>query len=98
MRLGCEWRHARKRWAGILDDFEKKAVSWDLTLDEASWFLSRARPVQLELQDTPHVVGSDGIVGIIKIVSPRVEKVSYLNQESRQCFAYFGISMDLAML
>ena len=34
---GCEWRHARKWWAGILGDFEKKAVSWDLTLDEASW-------------------------------------------------------------
>ena len=24
MRLGCEWRHVRKRWAGILGDFEKK--------------------------------------------------------------------------
>ena len=37
MGLGCEWRHAWKWWAGILGDFEKKAVSWDLTLDEASW-------------------------------------------------------------
>ena len=24
---GWEWRHARKRWAGILGDFGKKAVS-----------------------------------------------------------------------
>ena len=35
MRLGCEWRHARKRWAEIFDDFEK-AVSWDFTLGEGS--------------------------------------------------------------
>ena len=33
--LGCEWRHARKRWAGEFGDFEKD-VSWDLTLGEAS--------------------------------------------------------------
>ena len=26
MGLGCEWRHARKRWAGILRDFEKKEL------------------------------------------------------------------------
>ena len=47
MRLGCEWRHARKQWAGILGDFEKKAVGWDLSLGEASWFLSlgEASPV-----------------------------------------------------
>ena len=24
-RLGCEWRHARKRWAGILGVFEKSS-------------------------------------------------------------------------
>ena len=33
MRLGSEWRHVWKQWAGILGDFEKKAVSWDLNLD-----------------------------------------------------------------
>ena len=47
-------------------------------------------------------------VSITKIVSlsPRVEnlrvkkviKVSYLNQESRQCFAYFGIPMHVNVL
>ena len=36
MGLGCEWRHARKQWAGNLVIFEK-AVSWDLSLGEASW-------------------------------------------------------------
>ena len=35
MWLECEWRHARKRWAGEFGDF-KKEVSWDLTLGEAS--------------------------------------------------------------
>ena len=48
------------------------------------------------LRDAPRVVGLDGTVNIVKIVSlsPRVEnlnlkkviKVSYLNQESSQCF------------
>ena len=45
MRLGCEWRHVRKRWAGNFGDFEKKQLveiepgdaSWDSTLGEASW-------------------------------------------------------------
>ena len=56
MWLGCEWRHARKRWAGILGDFEKKSSelrseagrgSWDLNLEEVSWFsnLDEASPV-----------------------------------------------------
>ena len=26
MRLGCEWRHARKRWAGNFGDFWKKEL------------------------------------------------------------------------
>ena len=57
------------------------------------------RRVQLGLVGTPCVVGSHGTVNIVKIVSlsPRLEnlkvkkviKVSYLNQESRQCFAGF---------
>ena len=37
MDWGCEWRHVRNRLAGILSAFEK-AVSWDLNLDEASYF------------------------------------------------------------
>ena len=59
MGLGCEWRHARKRWAGILGDFEKKAVSWDLSLGEASWFLKlgEASPV-CGLRDACAFVGS----------------------------------------
>ena len=36
MWLGCEWRHARKRWAGILGDFEKKQLIE--MVDEASWY------------------------------------------------------------
>ena len=36
MWLGCEWRHARKRWAGNFWWFLKKAFSWDLILGEAS--------------------------------------------------------------
>ena len=52
------------------------------------------------LGGAPRVVGSDGTVSLVRIVSlsPRVEnlnlkkviKVSYLNQESRQCFVFFG--------
>ena len=37
MRLGSEWRHAWKQWAGNFGDFWKKGVSWVLTLGEASW-------------------------------------------------------------
>ena len=45
--LGCEWRHAWKRWAENFGNFLKKVLSWDLTLDEASRFLKWgvARPV-----------------------------------------------------
>ena len=82
----------------ILGDFWKKAVSWDLRLDEASWFsgLGEARPGQLGLRDAPRVVGSDGTVSIVEIVSlsPRVEnlkikkviKVSYLNYRESSVF------------
>ena len=38
MRLGCEWRHARKRWAGNFGDFLKKQL-----VDICLW----TRPVQL---------------------------------------------------
>ena len=77
-------------WAGILGYFEKKAVTWDL----------EPRRVQLGLRGArAPVVGSDRTVSIVKILclSTRVEnlkvkkviKVSYLNQESRQCFVGF---------
>ena len=46
MRLGCEWRHARKRWAGILGDFEKKQL-----VEIWSW----TRRDQLGLRDAPRV-------------------------------------------
>ena len=81
----------------ILGDFwKKKAVSWDLKLDEWVDVWASARPGQLGLRDEPRVVGSDGTVSIVEIVSfsPRVEnlkvkkviKVSYLNYQSCQCF------------
>ena len=58
MGLGCEWRHSRKRWAGILGDFEKKkkAVSWDPKLGEVSWDLKldEASPA-FGLRDAPRV-------------------------------------------
>ena len=126
-----------RKWDGDVNDvmsgsdvlgilvIKKKAVSWDLTLDETSWdsdlgeaspvmdygmaahLLGQwveiqlwAWPVQLGLRDAPRVVGSDGTVSIVKIVclsllvskNLKVKKlinVSYLNKESRQCFAGF---------
>ena len=45
---GCEWRYAGSDGLRILGDFwKKKTVSWDLNLDEASWFLDlgEASPV-----------------------------------------------------
>ena len=48
---GCEWRHARKRWAEDFGIWKKtKTVSWDLDLDEASWFseLAKARSVWVD--------------------------------------------------
>ena len=60
---------------------------------------SKARRVQLGLRDAPHVVGSDGTVSIVKIVSlsPRIEnlkvkkviKVSYLNYRESSVFRLF---------
>ena len=46
MWLGCEWLYARKRWAGILGDFEKKQLVeiWHRTkrVEIRTW----AKPVQ----------------------------------------------------
>ena len=76
----------------ILGDFWKKKISE---------LRSEARRVQLGLQHVPRVMGSDGTVSIVKIVSlsPRVEKlkvkklikVSYLNyRESSMFRVFFG--------
>ena len=47
----------------------KKAVSWDLDIDEASWFFGPGRgQSSYGLGGAPHVVGSDGTVRIAKIV------------------------------
>ena len=75
MGLGMWWCHARKRWAGIFGYFEKSS-------------LLRFGPgrVQLGLRDVLRMVGSDGTVSIVKIVSlsPRVEKRK--SQEGNKSF------------
>ena len=78
----------------ILGDFWKKQLVEIRTWAKRVDFWASARPGQLGLRDAPRVVGSDGTVSIVKIVSlfPSVEnlkvkkviKVSYLNQESRR--------------
>ena len=45
MRLECEWRHARKRWAENLGIFEKQSVgdkmpNWEPVADRGLWALS----------------------------------------------------------
>ena len=98
MGLRCEWRHARKRWAGNFDDFWKKqwveiwtgihrafvvSVSWDSTLNEASWdlYLGQSSPAG-DYGMHRAFVGSDGTVSIVKIVSlsPRVERLNSRSQ------------------
>ena len=76
--------------------FEKNAVRWDLKLDEASWDPNLGESSWVyEMR----VVGSDGTVSLVKIVSlsPRVEnlkvkkviKVSYLNYRESSVFRVF---------
>ena len=78
--------------------FLKKTVeiwSWTKRIDFWTW----ARPVQLWTTRCPRVVGSDGTVSIVKIVSlsSRVErlkfkkviKVSYLNYRESSVFRVF---------
>ena len=96
----CEWRHAWKRWAVILGYFEKSGY-WRFETGRSELKFEPRRD-QLGLGGAPRVVGSDGTVSIVKIVSlsllvsknlkaKKVIKVSYLNQESRQCFVFFGL-------
>ena len=88
---------------GFLVILKKKQLVeiWNWT----SELRSEPRRDQLGLGGPLRIVGSDGTVSIVKIVSlsPRVEnlkvkkviKVSYLNKESRQ---YFGIPMHVNVL
>ena len=83
----------------ILGDFWKKELveiwSWTKRVNFWTW----ARPVQLWTTGCPRLVGSDGTVSIVKIVSfsPRVEnlkvkkviKVSYLNYRESSVFRVF---------
>ena len=58
MRLRYEWSHARKRWAGILGDFEKKQFveirSWARLVEIWTW----TRRVEIRTWASP--VGSTG--------------------------------------
>ena len=89
MRLGvCMTSCPEVMGRGFGVIFEKKHLVEIWTKRRVDFRVS-ARPGQFGLRDAPHVVGSDGTVSIIKIVSlsPRVEnlkvkkvmKVSYLN-------------------
>ena len=70
----------------------KKAVSWNLDLDEASWFFGSRRShfsywVRWNSQHSRNCVS---LSSCRKPKLKKVIKVSYLNQESRQCFVFFG--------
>ena len=118
IRLGCEWRHARKWWSEVLGDFEKD-VSWDFTLAEASqagglrdarllgelveiWLWARQFNWGVDCGRCRNSKHSKKLCVCLSL-SPRVERlkvkkwinVSYLNNESRQCF---GISLHLNIL
>ena len=87
-----------------------EAMGWGfwVIFEKKTELRPESRRGQLGLRGAPRVVWSDGTVSIVKImsVSPRVEnlkvkkviKVSYLNKESRQCFAYFEIPMHMHVL
>ena len=81
MWLGCELRHGRNEWARNFGDFLKKAVSWDLTLDEASWDLKlgEASPV-CGLRNARAFVGS---VSWYPDSGPRVQLGSWLKGDVR---------------
>ena len=101
MELCCEWCHAWKWWAGNFGDFLKKQwVEIWLWARRVEIWLWTGQPARGWVKDDV------GTVSIVKIVSlsPRVEKlkvkkklinISYLNNESRQCF---GISLHMNIL
>ena len=70
MWLGCEWRHAQKRWAGVLGDFWKKQLDeirlWERPVGIWSW-TGRVQFVAYGMRRA--FVGPDGTVSIGKIVS-----------------------------
>ena len=90
--------------------FWKKAVIWDLRLDEASWDsnLGKASPVvcyrmcvrlcsqwveswrRTNSQLSKNCVSLSLSSCVENLKVKKVIKVLYLNQESRQCFVFFG--------
>ena len=79
MGLGMWMMSSRKRWA---EDFGiwKKGVSWDLDLDEASWFFGARLGQTSCLRQGAARGGSDGKVSIERncvslSLSPHVEKL-----------------------
>ena len=92
----------------ILGDFWKKADSWVLKLDETSWFLDlgEASPVMdygmparcWVRRNSQHSRNCLSLLVSKSLKVKKVIKVSYLNKENRQCFAYFGIPMHMNVL
>ena len=75
---GCKWHHAQKRWAAILSDFENSSeLRFEAGRSELifgpGWGQS-----SYSLRDAPLVVGLDGTVSIVRIVSlsPLVENLN----------------------
>ena len=78
MRLGCEWRHARKRWAENLVILKKTLVeirlwagpgqsSWGLTVDDVgdSWFVSLSgRQLKLKYDHRVLQISTDRDLGV----------------------------------
>ena len=92
----------------ILGDFWKKALSWDLRLGEESWFFDLGEAslvmdygmpvrcwVRWNSQHSKNCVCLSRSLRVENLKVKKVIKVSYLNKESRQCFAYFGIPMHV---
>ena len=88
---------------GVCWDLNLDGTNWFSSSARPGQFPTGLYPInKYPIRDTPRVVCLDGTVSIVKIVSlsSRVEnlkvkkviKVSYLNQESRQCFECFSDS------
>ena len=70
MWRGCEWRHARRRWAKGFGWFLKKK-QWVEIRSRAKRFdfWASVRPGGWGLRDSPRIVGSDWTVSIVEIES-----------------------------
>ena len=67
---GYEWRHARKRWAEDFGWYLKKSSVLRSEARRSDLILRTwTRPVHLGLWDSPRVVGSDGTVSNVKILT-----------------------------